>query len=155
MLRNADVSNRPKPNQRTPSGEAFTRLILEAFRFNGCLLAAGDRLTQDLGLTSARWQVLGAIDEGPLPVAQISRNMGLSRQAVQRVANELAAGGFVAFADNPIIGAPNSRVLRRGAAGARRDYPEAGRVGQSHHSWLRRIDGGSGGKCSSGSPVRD
>jgi DNA-binding MarR family transcriptional regulator len=25
----------------------------------------------------------------------------LSRQAVQRVANELAAGGFVAFADNP------------------------------------------------------
>ena len=101
MLQNADVSNRPKPNQRTPSGEAFTRLILEVFRFNGCLLAAGDRLTRDLGLTSARWQVLGAIDEGPLPVAQISRNMGLSRQAVQRVADELAAGGFVSFAKNP------------------------------------------------------
>jgi DNA-binding MarR family transcriptional regulator len=96
-----DDSHRAKAKQHTPSGEAFTRLILEAFPFNGCLLAAGDRLTQDLGLTSARWQVLGAIDEGPLPVAQISRNMGLSRQAVQRVANELAAGGFVAFADNP------------------------------------------------------
>jgi len=101
MLQNADVSNRPKPNHRTLSGEAFTRLILGVFRFNGCLLAAGDRLTQDLGLTSARWQVLGAIDEGPLPVAQISRNMGLSRQAVQRVADELAAGGFVAFTENP------------------------------------------------------
>ncbi len=86
---------------RTPAGDAFTDLILEAFRFNGCLLAAGDRLTRDLGLTSARWQVLGAIDGGPLPVAQIARHMGLSRQAVQRVANDLAADGFVAFAPNP------------------------------------------------------
>lgn len=71
------------------------------FRLNGSLLAAGDRLTGDLGLTSARWQVLGAIDDGPLTVAQIARNMGLTRQAVQRVANDLAARGFVAFADNP------------------------------------------------------
>lgn len=58
-------------------------------------------MTRDLGLTSARWQVLGAIDGGPLPVAQIARNMGLTRQAVQRVANDLAAQGVIAFAPNP------------------------------------------------------
>jgi DNA-binding MarR family transcriptional regulator len=85
----------------TPAGAAFTQLILELFRLNGGLLAAGDGLTRDLGLTSARWQVLGAIDHEPLPVAQIARNMGLTRQAVQRVANDLVSQGFVAFADNP------------------------------------------------------
>jgi DNA-binding MarR family transcriptional regulator len=86
---------------RTPEGAAFTRLILEVFRFNGQLLAAGDALCRDLGLTSARWQVMGAIDESALPVAHIARNMGLTRQGVQRIANELAGEGFVMFEDNP------------------------------------------------------
>ena len=91
---------RPAP-KRTAAGAAFTRLILAVFRFHGRLLAAGDLLTGDLGLTSARWQVLGAIDERPLPVAQIARNMGLTRQGVQRTADALARDGFVAFAPNP------------------------------------------------------
>ncbi len=85
----------------TPEAVALTALILETFRLNGRLLAAGDRLTGDLGLSSARWQVMGAIDETPLPVAQIARNMGLTRQAVQRIANVLADEGLVAFAENP------------------------------------------------------
>jgi DNA-binding MarR family transcriptional regulator len=101
MLQAAPPRNSRTAQRHTPAGEAFTHLILEVFRLNGCLLAAGDRLTRDLGLTSARWQILGAIDDGPLPVAQIARNMGLTRQAVQRVANDLAAEGFVAFAHNP------------------------------------------------------
>ncbi len=90
-----------KQISRTPSGEAFTQLILETFRFNGRLLAAGDRLTKELGLTSALWQVLGAINEAPLPVAQIARNMGLTRQSVRRTANVLKDKGFVEFQENP------------------------------------------------------
>ena len=85
----------------TPEATRLTDLILETFRLNGRLLAAGDRLTGDLGLSSARWQVIGAITDEPLPVAQIARNMGLTRQAVQRVANVLAAEGIVEFAENP------------------------------------------------------
>lgn len=85
----------------TPSGAAFTALLLEVFRLNGRLLAAGDRLTADLDLTSARWQVLGAIDAEPLSVAQIARAMGLARQSVQRLADALAAEGVVAYRDNP------------------------------------------------------
>jgi DNA-binding MarR family transcriptional regulator len=82
---------------------AITELILESFRFNGGLLAAGDALVGDLGLTSARWQVLGAVamSSVPLPVSQIARNMGLSRQNVQRIANELEAQGVFRFAPNP------------------------------------------------------
>lgn len=86
-----------------PHGDAITDLILESFRLNGCLLAAGDALVQDLGLTSARWQVLGAValSPAPAPVAHLARTMGLSRQNVQRIANELDASGLVTFAANP------------------------------------------------------
>ncbi|WP_207485176.1 MarR family winged helix-turn-helix transcriptional regulator [Arenibaculum pallidiluteum] len=82
---------------------AITELILESFRLNGRLLAAGDALVRDLGLTSARWQVLGAIalSPVPLPVSHIARNMGLSRQNVQRIANELEAQGILRFEPNP------------------------------------------------------
>ena len=81
----------------------LTDLILEVFRLNGQLLIAGDQLTKPLGLTSARWQVLGAIDLAghPMTVAQISRRMGVSRQSVQRIANDLVDLGFVAFEENP------------------------------------------------------
>jgi DNA-binding MarR family transcriptional regulator len=37
----------------------------------------------------------------PLSVAAIARNMGLTRQAVQRVADDLERAGFVRFAPNP------------------------------------------------------
>jgi DNA-binding MarR family transcriptional regulator len=83
--------------------DALTQLIIETFRLNGRLLTAGDMLVADLGLSSARWQVLGAIALAavPLPVARIARNMGLTRQAVQRVVNDLGREGLVRHAPNP------------------------------------------------------
>lgn len=85
------------------AARALTAVILETFRLNGRLLAAGDALVADIGLTSARWQVLGAVAlaREPQPVAQIARRMGLTRQAVQRVANDLQSAGLVRFAANP------------------------------------------------------
>ena len=85
------------------SPEGVTELILRIFRLNGALLAAGDRLVGGLGLTSARWQLLGGImdQEEPLSVAQLAREIGVTRQSVQRIANELEAEGIVAFRPNP------------------------------------------------------
>jgi DNA-binding MarR family transcriptional regulator len=90
-------------DHHTAQGRALTDLILEIFRLNGRLLAAGDELAAPTGLTSARWQVLGAIAmaASAQPVANLARTMGLTRQAVQRIVNELEAEGFVAFEDNP------------------------------------------------------
>lgn len=81
----------------------MTELILETFRLNGRLLSAGDRLVKPLGLSSARWQVLGAIHfaETPQTVAWLARSMGLTRQGVQRVANDLEREGLVSFQPNP------------------------------------------------------
>ena len=87
----------------TDAGAALTAVMLDIFRANGALLAAGDRLVAPLGLTSARWQVLGsiALSDQALPVAHLARVMGLSRQAVQRVVNDLEREGFVQFEPNP------------------------------------------------------
>lgn len=90
-------------SSQSPAGLAATELMLETFRLNGALLAAGDRLVAPIGLTSARWQVLGAIAIAgqAQPVAHIARDMGLTRQSVQRVVDELAVEGLVAFRPNP------------------------------------------------------
>jgi DNA-binding MarR family transcriptional regulator len=88
--------------QRTPEGEAATEVILSAFRANGVLLSAGDVLAGREGLTSARWQVLGAVAlaEQPLTVPQIARRMGLSRQSVHATVARLVAGGLVQLIPN-------------------------------------------------------
>ena len=82
---------------------AVTALILDVFKLNGRLLVAGDRLVAELGLTSARWQVLGAIAyaERPESVAWHARTMGVHRQGIQRIVNELEKEGIVEFQPNP------------------------------------------------------
>lgn len=91
-----------KPKQ-TPATDALTALILSVFRLNNALLRAGDQLGMSLGLTSARWQVLGAVAdaERPQPVAWLARDLGANRQNVQRIVNDLEAAGLVIFETNP------------------------------------------------------
>ncbi|WNG54696.1 MarR family transcriptional regulator [Archangium gephyra] len=85
----------------TEEGEAFTELVLEVFRLNGLALEAGERLAGPLGLSSARWQVLGVVDHAPAPVANVARLMGLSRQGVQQTADALERDGFIEYLENP------------------------------------------------------
>ena len=89
--------------KRTPAGDALTGLILDLFRVNNLLLTAGDRLVARLGLTSARWQILGAMirAERSQPVAWLARDMGANRQNVQRIINDLHKDGLVRFEANP------------------------------------------------------
>ena len=81
----------------------LTPLFISVFRLNGALIAAGDRMVADLGLTSARWQVLGVVANVPAPlsVASIARTIGLTRQGVRGVTAELVASGLVEFKPNP------------------------------------------------------
>lgn len=87
----------------TDAQKTVRDLVLAVFETNGLLVDAGNALVQPLGLTTAWWQVLGALGYSPvpLPVAHIARNMGLTRQAVQRVADLLVERGFVRFEPNP------------------------------------------------------
>ena len=89
--------------RRTPSAETLTDLILTLFRVNNATLVWGDRLVRPFGLTSARWQIMGAIAyaDRPQPVAWLARDLGANRQNVQRIVNELAREGLIQFQDNP------------------------------------------------------
>ena len=88
--------------KHTTKGERGTEVILAAFRANGVLIAAGDLLAAEYGLTSARWQVLGAVALAgrPLTVPQIARRMGLTRQSVHTTVNRLVADGIVELVAN-------------------------------------------------------
>jgi len=88
---------------RSEKGDALTDLILTMFRANNLTLTWGDRLVAPFGLTSARWQILGAIvfSERSQPVAWIARDLGANRQNVQRIVNDLHKEGIVVFEPNP------------------------------------------------------
>lgn len=81
----------------------LTDVILTMFRANNTALAWGDRVVAPLGITSARWQILGAIMQAdrPQPVAWLARDLGASRQNVQRIVNDLRQDGLVSFEPNP------------------------------------------------------
>jgi len=74
---------------RTQASDALTEVILAVFRTNGFLLSAGDALVAPLGLTSARWQVLGAVamSDKPLSAPQIAAVIGTTRQGSQKQIN--------------------------------------------------------------------
>ncbi len=88
---------------RTAAGDAATDVVLRTFRANGLFLAAGDLLAAEEGLTSARWQVLGALalSDRPLTVPQIARRMGLTRQSVQASVNRLRGDALIETDENP------------------------------------------------------
>src|SRR5918994_1778195 len=123
---------------RTSAGEAATEVILSIFRANGLLLASGDLLSASEGLTSARWQVMGAIAlaERPLTVPQIARRMGITRQSVHATVKRLVADGLVELAPN--VDHRRSQLVRLTELGERR-Y-EA--IDQRQIGWVNRFADG-------------
>lgn len=81
--------------------ELLSAAALTSFRLSGQFLALAEQLARPVGLTAAWWQVLGAVLHEPLPVSGIAREMGLTRQAVQRVADLLVDRGLAEYRDNP------------------------------------------------------
>jgi DNA-binding MarR family transcriptional regulator len=126
--------------ERTPAGQAATEIILSIFRTNGLLIASGDLLAASEGLTSARWQVMGAIAlaERPLTVPQIARRMGLTRQSVHATVKRLVADGLVELAPN--ADHRRSQLVRLTELGADRYAALDGRQAR----WVNRLADGIG-----------
>ncbi len=85
------------------SRDQFTATILQLFRTNGQMLSWGDRFSAPFGLTSARWQMLGALAlaDQPLTAPQIAINMGVTRQGVQKQLNALMSEELIEKQANP------------------------------------------------------
>jgi len=83
------------------AGEALTDVILETFRLNAGLLEVAQRHGGAGELTAAWWQVLGGVLDEPRSVADVGRRMGVTRQAVQRIADLLVERGLAEYRPNP------------------------------------------------------
>src|SRR5450631_1545885 len=81
--------------------DVLSQFSLNIFRMNGILMRSGDRITHAINQSSARWQVLGRVGYEPQTVANIARDMGHSRQSVQRIANVLVNEGLTCYKPNP------------------------------------------------------
>ncbi|HBR2024132.1 TPA: winged helix-turn-helix transcriptional regulator [Klebsiella variicola] len=83
--------------------DKLTAIALTVFRLNGQLIEWGNHFSQPHGLTSARWQVLGAISMAPSPpnIPQIAAAMGVTRQGVLKQINLLVDEGLVEPLPNP------------------------------------------------------
>lgn len=116
------------------NGMAFSELIIEVFRANRLFLDLGDEMTKPVGLSSARWQVLGVVEHGPETVAHVARLMGLTRQSVQQTADGLARDGLVEYVNNPFHRrAMRMKITNKGAKAlayvARKQAAWANKVG--------------------------
>jgi len=108
----------------TPEQEVLSRLAKTTFRLNGQFLGLGEELARPVGLTAAWWQVLGAVHSDPLPVAAIAREIGITRQSVQRVADILVEQGLAEYEPNPSHRrAKLLRCTEQGRAAVRRIAP--------------------------------
>jgi DNA-binding MarR family transcriptional regulator len=89
--------------QPTTKSAILTEVMLTVFRLNGRLLEKGDQMVSPLNLTSARWQVLGAVALAgkPLSAPQVAEAMGITRQGAQKQLNTLEKEGFLAQLKNP------------------------------------------------------
>jgi DNA-binding MarR family transcriptional regulator len=86
----------------TTEGAATVPLIIaDIYQLAGQLRRNADAITQPLGQTQARWQVLSAASAEPKTVPQLARRLGIARQSVQRTADLLVADGLASFAPNP------------------------------------------------------
>jgi len=87
------------PNQ----SEVLTEIIVEIFRLNARLLEKGNQMVAPLGMTSARWQVLGALalSGKAMSCPQIAAAMGISRQGAQKQLNLALEDKLLAVLENP------------------------------------------------------
>lgn len=81
--------------------ESYRLLMADIYELAGLSRRVSDREAAAMGSTAAQWHVLSAVSDQPAPVPAIARRLGLVRQSVQRVVDDLAADGRVTLRANP------------------------------------------------------
>ena len=83
--------------------DQLTKVVLAIFRANGTMITWGDNFAAKFDLTSARWQMLGALamSNEPLSSPRIAEFMGVTRQGAQKQLNLLLEDGLIESLPNP------------------------------------------------------
>ena len=77
------------------------RLVADLYEVAGALRTAGETIAAAHGQTQARWQVLSVVSLPPMTVASAARRLGVTRQNVQKIANDLVRDGLAEWRPNP------------------------------------------------------
>ena len=81
--------------------EAYRLLMADVYELAGRSRRTSEALARSLGQSVARWHLLSVVSDGPRSVAGAARRLGLARQSVQRVADQLLADGLVRSTSDP------------------------------------------------------
>jgi DNA-binding MarR family transcriptional regulator len=108
-------------------------MVIATFRLNGRLMEAAQGLAAAGGLTPAWWQVLGGVLDQPRTVAEVGRQMGMTRQGVQRIADLLTQHGLAEYRPNPAH--RRAKLLACSEAG----YFAIRQIALAQHPWADRI----------------
>jgi DNA-binding MarR family transcriptional regulator len=117
----------------TPEQELLSGIAKTTFRLNGQFLTVGEGLARPVGLTAAMWQVLAAVLKEPLPVVGIAREIGITRQSVQRIADILVRQGLADYEPNPAH--RRAKLLRPTGQG----YEAVRRISPAHAVLAERL----------------
>jgi DNA-binding MarR family transcriptional regulator len=110
-------------------------VIADLFEAAGAMRRRGDQIASTAGQTQARWQVLSVLSDGGWTVPRVARRLGVSRQAVQRIVDELGDDGLVELKPNPDHErSPLIRLTEQGSEALRLITKEARR-------WHQQISG--------------
>jgi DNA-binding MarR family transcriptional regulator len=91
----------PVRQQVVKREDGIALLVADVYEAAGALRRLGEKLAAAEGQTQARWQLLSVVSERPLTVPQAARRLGISRQAVQRVADDAVELRLASFQPNP------------------------------------------------------
>jgi len=90
------------PTASKATGQALHDLFREVFALQAALAAIMDQAHLQAGLSTPKHKVMRALTRiGPATVPDVAASLGVSRQFVQTVCNQLLADGLIAFAPNP------------------------------------------------------
>ncbi len=77
------------------------RLAADLFEVAGAMRRDGEAIARTAGQTQVRWQVMWTAAHGERSVPAIARRLGVTRQSVQPVADDLVNSGLARYAPNP------------------------------------------------------
>ena len=92
--------NQPGKNELM-NPEAFGALISAVSQAHSEFIYSAEVVASENDLTPARWQVIQAAALKPATVSDIARALGLTRQSVQRVADDAVKLGLATYRSNP------------------------------------------------------
>jgi DNA-binding MarR family transcriptional regulator len=124
------------------------RLAADLFEVAGAMRRDGEAIARRSGQTQARWQVMWTAATGALTVPTIARRLGVTRQNVQRIANDLVADRLASLDANPdhrrsplLRLTPHGREIldEINRAAARRNLQTAAELGDDGTRRLREL----------------